>query len=121
SEGLAVVARNGHLHLLGQSPSATAWAVWDWLESKGVRFLLPVAKGEYVPTVDRLSFAPDLAKYDAPALRFRGPGYNLPMDLDASPLIHEQAGQYTQAKLFDLRHRNNYNIGLAPGDGTIGI
>ena len=117
---IAVVGKGNHLYLVGHSPSGTVWAVWDWLESLGVRWLLPTERGEYTPKVNAISI-PQSSKYDAPALLFRGPNYKMSQKHGAPSDVLKKEHGFEASAMFSYRMRLNNYINISMSDNWTNI
>lgn len=121
---IAVVAKWNRLYLTGCSEDAILWATWDWLESLGIRWLLPTEKGEYVPKFASILIG-DIEKYDAPKMAFRGPNYAVSeawckMNGRPSCLYQSEHG-IPASTLFSYRMRLNNNCAFDAKDMWISI
>lgn len=114
-DAIAVVAENNRLYLVGHSETGTVWAAWDWLESLGVRWLMPTELGEYVPARKDIRVPPS-AKYDAPALDFRGPNYSMSTANGAPEAAVQKERGMSASFLFSCRMRLNNNVGFETAD-----
>lgn len=54
-DSFAVIANAGFIGMVGVTPIATCYAVWEWLENLGVRWIFPTPKGEYVPQLTQIA------------------------------------------------------------------
>lgn len=116
-EALAVVIESDRLFLLGRCHTATVYAVWDYLESLGVRWLLPTERGEYVPHTATI-LAPTQNRFDTPHFRYRGPSYGTSLSYGApeeavTPVFRD----HSVSRLFGYRHRLNDGGALDEADG----
>jgi len=69
-DAFARVAKDNTFSLIGTSETATAFAVWSWLESIGVRWFFPTEKGEYVPSLKTIII--DAGEhFEAPGIQYR--------------------------------------------------
>lgn len=48
-DSFAVIVKSSFIGMVGVTQIATCFAVWEWLEELGVRWIFPTTKGEYVP------------------------------------------------------------------------
>lgn len=69
-DAFALVVRENTIFMAGSSDTAAAYAVWEWLESLGVRWFFPTEKGEYVPQLQQIEVAAT-ERYIAPGVKFR--------------------------------------------------
>jgi len=69
-DAFALVVRENTIFMAGSSDTAAAYAVWEWLESLGVRWFFPTEKGEYVPQLQQIEVAAT-ERYVAPGVKFR--------------------------------------------------
>ena len=99
-EEIVVRTRGRHLLLLGGSPRATLYAVYELLERLGVRWW--TAKVEHVPFSPRLDI-PELNVRFTPPLSYRAEYYVEAMDADWQARLRLNAGTMTQQYLAD-RH-----------------
>ncbi len=119
-DAFAVVGDGKVLKLVGQSETALLYAVWDWLESLGVRWIMPGEWGTFVPSLKEIELT-RAEKFEAPGLAYRGPNYVMPKKWDfpesANRLEHGIPGSF----LFSYRLRLNCNTTFDPRDSWAGI
>jgi hypothetical protein len=117
-EAFALVSEGRRLYIVGNGETAVCYGAWEWLESLGVRWILPTEKGEYIPHYTTLSIAP-VRKFDAPAMSYRGPAYTMNSGY-GYPVVPSEHG-YSGTLMFSARKRLNRNSGLFRSDLWIGI
>lgn len=110
-DAFAVVCDGRRLHLVGNAPDATLYAAWDWLESLGVRWIMPGPHGTYVPSRKAIALSP-VEKYEGPGMAFRGPRYSPPARQDKSASTDAEEHGVDAGLLYSLRHRVNLWVSL---------
>ena len=113
-EACAVIGDGRQLFLVGNGETATIYAVWDWLESLGVRWILPTERGEYVPHRSTITI-PTTTFFDAPAFTYRGPN-DIMYRAGAPPEAHDLEHGIPADRLFSYRMRLNDNADFDPAD-----
>ena len=111
-DAIAAVRDGNCLFLFGASETATTWAVWNWLESLGVRWLMPTNHGEYVPQLTSISL-PAESSAECPRFDCRGQSYIPPKN----PAGTTRADY----ELFTARMRTNLNYCMDMKDCWINI
>ncbi len=114
-DAFAVVCDGKILHLAGNSETSSLWAAWHWLESLGVRWIMPTELGSYVPKLKSVSLKP-VVTYDAPAILFRGCSYTENPKQGFPASLFEKEHGIRADELYSLRVRANCNIGFTMKD-----
>ena len=70
-DAFAVVTDGTNLRLVGNCDRATVYAALDWLETLGVRWLIPDPNGMVIPSLGTITIDPNLAEYQAPGMALR--------------------------------------------------
>ncbi len=104
SEAFAVVGAGDRLFLVGNGESATLYAAWDWLESLGVRWIMPGEHGTLVPSRDTVTFS-DGEKFDKPGVAWRGPGFAINPGPNEPPGINNPEHGVAGSNLYSYRMR----------------
>jgi hypothetical protein len=69
-DSFSLIVQKDIITMVGNSDTATSYAVWEWLESLGVRWFFPTPKGEYVPQLKTIE-SPIAARTEAPMAQYR--------------------------------------------------
>lgn len=103
SESYTVAAGENKLHLVGNSPRGTLYAVYDFLKTQGCRWVLPGSRGEVIPNRDALQI-PVGARTESPDWNVRG--------FLLHPTLYGQRGEVINVlgnDYFDWAVRNRIN------------
>jgi len=119
-DAFAAISDGRQLRLVGRAPTALLYAGWDWLESLGVRWIMPGELGRFVPSTKDVALAP-LERFEAPALAYRGPNYGMPKKWDFPDSAQAKEHDWEAGPLFSLRMRANCNTSFDPTGRSTGI
>lgn len=114
-DAFAVVSDGRRLHVVGNCGTATSYAAWRWLESLGVRWLIPGAHGESIPKLSSVTLQP-IEKYESPSLKYRGPSYWMPEKKGFTAEASADEHGHEAWSIATLRHRINHNRGVDKAD-----
>lgn len=115
-DAFAVWGKGNRLSLVGRSADSTIWAAWQWLEDQGVVWLMPGARGMYVPHRADIEIA-DTQKIESPGMAFRGglSGFFSKGAVIPDGINDEEHG-VPGARLFALRMRFNMYVAFDEKD-----
>ncbi len=115
NEAFALIPAQNHLSLVGNSDTALVYGAWEFLETQGVKWILPTERGSFVPRKSLVSLPPRL-RIEAPGFEFRGPAVVVLPRAEGSEKFNSLEHGIPGSHLLSFRLKLNSNFGFSPGD-----